>query len=91
MITARNPDDPASLYRSLYEVNPDALVCVGFESAYMGFTVGNHPVAVYDYEMCIDAVLGEGDITRDEAVAYFYFYTLSECVLEDSPIFIRMP
>lgn len=82
--------DPDRLYASLRLANPDALVCLGFETAYMGFTVEAQPVAVYDYEMCIDIVMGEGDITEEEAVAYFVFNTMGKCVgKKDAPIFVQ--
>lgn len=82
-------EDFDRVYGELCEANPDALVCKGFESAYLGFTVGLNPVAVYDYEMCIDIVIGEGDITREEAILYFFYSTLSRCTTEGSPVFMR--
>jgi hypothetical protein len=81
-----------SAYASLSRANPHALIIAGFDHAYIGHTVGTlgRPVAVYDYEECIDSIVGEGDITEDEAVAYFVFHTLSQCQnREDPPIFVR--
>ena len=82
-------NDPNEGYSMLRDVNPQALVCKGFESAYIGFTVGAKPSAVYDYDICIDIVMGEGDITEEEAVAYFYFNTLSKCDRDFAPVFVR--
>jgi hypothetical protein len=82
--------DPSKIYRPLRIANPNALVCRGYESAYMGFTVAKTPVAVYDYDLCIDIVIGEGDITEEEAVAYFVFNTLSKCTGDpNAPAFVR--
>jgi hypothetical protein len=81
--------DPSKVYASLCDVNPEALVCKGFEQAYIGFTVAAKPSAVYDYDVCIDIVVGEGDITEEEAVAYFYFNTLSKCDQPFAPVFVR--
>jgi hypothetical protein len=39
--------------------------------------------------MCIDIVLAQGDITKDDAIAYFFYNTLSKCHGENSPIFMR--
>jgi hypothetical protein len=82
--------EPNHVYAALRDVNPAALVCVGFEEAYMGFTVEASPVAVYDYDLCIDIVMGEGDITEEEAVAYFLFNTLGKCRgREGAPVFLQ--
>lgn len=91
MIAVRNYEDPQELYGRLYDANPNALVCKGFETAYLGFTVGAMCVAVYDYDMCIDLILAEGDLTKEEAVTYFYYTTLSKCATAHSPIFMRNP
>lgn len=82
-------NDPNEIYAALRDVNPQALVCKGFEPAYIGFTVSAKPAAVYDYDICIDIVMGEGDITEEEAVAYFYFNTLRQCDREFAPVFVR--
>lgn len=81
-----------SVYRDLSRLNPRAMIIAGFETAYVGHTVGTlgRPVAVYDYEECIDSILGEGDITHDEAVAYFIYHTLSKCQnCDEPPVFVR--
>ena len=42
------------VYADLYVANPDALVAEGFESCYVGFTLGPRPcVAVYDHDACV--------------------------------------
>jgi len=90
MISARSESDPPTrLYGTLCDSNPEALVCRGFEAAYLGYTVGSRCVAIYDYDMCIDIVLAQGDITKDDAIAYFFYNTLSKCHGENSPIFMR--
>ena len=89
-VAAFEDSDPNRIYAPLRDANPNALVCKGYESAYMGFTVGKNPVAAYDYDICIDIVIGEGDITEEEAVAYFVFNTLTKCTgRENAPVFIR--
>ena len=35
--------DPSKIYLPLRAANPNALVCRGYESAYMGFTVAATP------------------------------------------------
>jgi len=88
MIAAKKSDDP---YADLRRVNPKALICVGYEDAYLGVLVDTEPVAVYDLLACIDIVIGEGDLTHDEASAYFCFYTLSKCRgVRNAPRFVRI-
>jgi len=78
------------IYKSLLKINPHAELVSGFETAYIGHTVGlSKVVAVYRYEDCIDSILGEGDITEEEAEVYFRFHTLAACKSENSPIFVR--
>ena len=89
-VAAFDSCDPRKIYRLLRDANPEALVCKGYESAYMGFTVAKRPIAVYDYDICIDIVIGEGDITEKEAVAYFVFNTLQKCTDNpNAPVFVR--
>jgi hypothetical protein len=83
-------DGDDEIYNSLKKINPDALIVAGFEVAYIGHTVGlKKHVAVYRYEDCIDSILGEGDITVEEAEIYFRFHTLAACKGENAPLFVR--
>jgi hypothetical protein len=85
--TAGGDPDP---YRGLREVNPEAKIAAGFESAYLGFTVSSRPVAAYEYEECVRIIAAAGGgLSESEATTYFYYNTLSECTDEDSPVFIR--
>lgn len=83
----RDPDPYATLRR----LNPKALVCSTYSDAYLGFTVGKRPVATYDYDCCIRIVVGEGDLTEEEATVYFYYFTISKCLgKRHAPLFIRV-
>ena len=87
---AYNGDDPAVVYRDLHESNPEALVCKGFEEAYIGHTVGEFPVAVYDYGICVDIVAAEGEITDHEAKICLYYKTIMPSFdLPFAPLFVK--
>jgi hypothetical protein len=92
MISANSypSEEPSVVYATLMEVNPEAKVAVGFERAYLGCTVGTRPVAVYEYETCIEIIRSKGDISEEDAVLYFYYHTVSQCTCEDSPHFVRV-
>lgn len=83
------PGDPDEIYALLHELNAEAMVCMGFEVAYIGPTVAEKPVAVYDYDACIEIIMDKSDIKEDDATAYFYYNTLMHCVGRNSPVFVR--
>jgi hypothetical protein len=89
MIAIRRSENPKDVYATLMEVNPEAKIAVGFERAYLGCTVGLRPVAVYEYETCIDIIRENGEVSEEDATLYFYFHTLSQCDCQDSPQFVR--
>jgi hypothetical protein len=90
-VIAVNPDsdEPRDVYKGLSEVNPDAKIAYGFERAYLGYTIGDRPVAVYEYEECINIVKTLGEMNTNDATAHFFYTTLSQCGDQDSPIFVR--
>tara|TARA_R110000824_G_scaffold20494_1_gene77159 strand:- start:192 stop:581 length:390 start_codon:yes stop_codon:yes gene_type:complete len=73
----------------LAEDNPEALVADGMEEAYIGFghQYGNPPVAIYDSEKCVEALVKEG-LTYEEAQEWFDFNTACAWVGEGTPIFM---
>lgn len=83
------PGDPDEIYALLFELNAEAMVCYGFEVAYIGPTVAENPVAAYDYDACVEIVMAKSGVNEDEATAYFYYNTLMHCVSKNSPVFVR--
>jgi hypothetical protein len=86
MIAARRQDD--NVYEVLSAVNPNALVARGLSEAYIGHSTGRSPVAVYDYETCVEVTMRARGMNYSQAVDY-----LSEHVVPDShgpnmPIFV---
>jgi hypothetical protein len=70
------------------------LLADGFEEAFMGVveSFGNEPKACYNYDACIDILMGEPDeeelMTYDEAVEYLEFNVTQAYVGEHTPAFI---
>jgi len=70
------------------------LLADGFEEAFMGVveSFGTAPKACYNYDACIDILMGEPDeeelMTYDEAVEYLEFNVTQAYVGEHTPAFI---
>lgn len=87
MIAIRKRRDPSEVYRELLRENPDALVIVGFEDAYIGMAA-DYPVAVYDYDECV-CLYASAEGCCEEDATQFVEDIVSSCFLDDSPIFVK--
>lgn len=67
----------------------DCLLADGYESALIGITEGSNPVAVYDTDLCIQILIEEDDLTREDAMEHFYFNTVGAYVGEKTPLYIK--
>lgn len=86
------------------EINPDALVCDGFDEAIIGMAerINLGPVVAYDVDKIIEILmkdmevepddleegLTEEDVKREMAYDYFYFNIQGAWMGEFTPIFI---
>lgn len=86
------------------EINPDALVCDGFDEAIIGMAerINLGPVVAYDVDKIIEILmkdmevepddleegLTEEDVKREMAYDYFYFNVQGAWMGEFTPIFI---
>lgn len=75
------------IQEQLIEANPDAIFYDGLEVALIGICRRfNVTVALYDYEKCIEALMGDGG-TREEVIEYLEYNTLGAWVGENTPAF----
>lgn len=88
MIAVNRPEDNSSVYAELRIVNPNALVAKGMSEAYIGHSAGVRPVAVYDYETCVEIIMVDNCMTYEEAVDYLSEHTVPDIVAPDLPIFV---
>ena len=74
----------------IIEQNPDALFADGLEGALIGYVhrAGSSPVACYDEKKAIEAIQLNGDLTREEALDYYYFNVAGAYVGENTPFFL---
>ena len=87
MIAARRPEE-SDVYRELKIVNPTAMVARGLHGAYIGHSAGLRPVAVYDYEECIQIIMGDLSLSYEEAVDYLSEHVVPDMVGIDMPVFV---
>jgi hypothetical protein len=72
----------------LAEVNNEAILYDGLESALIGYVeqFGRPPIALYDREKCIAALMKDG-MTHEDAEEFFGFNTIGGYVGESTPAF----
>lgn len=72
------------------EINPDALVCDGFDEAIIGTAerINLGPVVAYDVDKMIDIMIERDGMTYEEALEYFNFNILGAWMGEFTPIFV---
>jgi hypothetical protein len=87
MIAVNRPED-SNVYSELRIMNPNALVAKGLSEAYIGHSSGVRPVAVYDYETCVEIIMVENCMTYEQAADYLGEHTVPEIVAPDLPIFV---
>jgi len=73
----------------LAEENPEALLWDGLESALVGIArrCGQPTLAVYDYNLCIEALMQEG-MSHDEAVEYIEFNVVGGWLGPNTPVML---
>ena len=74
----------------IQEINPDALVCDGFDEAIIGMAerINLRPVVAYDVDKMIDIMVERDGMTHEEALEYFNFNILGAWMGEFTPVFI---
>jgi hypothetical protein len=72
------------------EINPDALLCDGFDEAIIGMAerINLGPVVAYDVDRMIVIMMERDGMSYEEAVEYFDFNILGTWVGENTPVFI---
>lgn len=76
----------------LCEHNEEAILFDGYEDALIGvcYQFGRSPVAVYDYQGCIDILMKRDGMNREEANEFFEFNSLGCYAGEDNPVFVTL-
>lgn len=82
--------NPKEVYRSLEQINKDAVVAEGFEEAYIGYLRrANKPtIAVYDYETCVEILMEQESWDRKKAVHFMETGVVSTWLGNSTPSFL---
>lgn len=72
------------------EINPEALLCDGFDDAIIGMAerINFGPVVAYSVEKIIEILMQRDDMEYEDAWDYFSYNILGAWVGENTPIFI---
>ena len=81
--------EESALVDKIADYNPEALLADGFDAALIGIMcrATKDPVALYDYEKCIEVLMDREGVDYAEAVEWFEFNTLGAWVGEHTPAF----
>jgi len=63
-----------------------------FEGAFIGMASRfdfKEPVAVYDYDKCIEILVNEHDLEEEQALEYFSYNVLGSWVGDETPVFLH--
>jgi len=72
------------------EINPEALLCDGFDEAIIGIAerINLGPIVAYSVEKILDILIQRDGMTYEEALEYFDYNILGSWMGENTPIFI---
>jgi hypothetical protein len=72
------------------EINPDALMCDGFDDAIIGMAerINLGPVVAYSVSKILDIMVERDGMTYEEALEYYDYNIVGAWMGENTPIFI---
>jgi hypothetical protein len=73
------------------EINPEALLCDGFDDAIIGMAerINLGPVVAYDVDKMLDIMVERDGMTYEEAMEYFDYNILGAWMGENTPVYIQ--
>jgi hypothetical protein len=73
------------------EINPEALICDGFDDAIIGIAerINLNSVIVYDVAKIISILIDRYGMTYDEAEEYYNYNILGAWLGDNTPIYVR--
>ena len=76
---------------ALAEVDPDIILYDGLEEAFAGISrrFGREPIAIYDYDKCIDIYMKRDGMTYEEASEFFEYNTIGGWNGDHTPCFLK--
>lgn len=73
------------------EINPEALLCDGFDEAIIGLAerINLGPVVAYDVDKMLKIMVERDGMTYEEAMEYFGYNILGAWMGENTPVYIQ--
>jgi hypothetical protein len=73
------------------EINPEALLCDGFDEAIIGMAerINLGPVVAYDVDKMLNIMVERDGMTYEEAMEYFDYNILGAWMGENTPVYIQ--
>jgi len=73
------------------QINPEALICDGFDDAIIGIAerINLNSVIVYDVAKIISILIDRYGMTYDEAEEYYNYNILGAWLGDNTPIYVR--
>jgi hypothetical protein len=73
------------------EINPEALLCDGFDEAIIGMAerINLGPVVAYDVDKMLEIMVERDGMTYEEAMEYFDYNILGAWMGENTPVYIQ--
>jgi len=73
------------------EINPDALLCDGFDEAIIGMAerINLGPIVAYDIDKMLEIMVERDGMTYEEAMEYFDYNILGAWLGENTPVYIQ--
>lgn len=73
------------------EINPEALLCDGFDEAIIGMAerINLGPVVAYDVDKMLKIMVERDGMTYEEAIEYFDYNILGAWMGENTPVYIQ--
>ena len=64
----------------------------GYDEAFLGIAdrFGKEPVAVYDYDMCIQILMRDNDMDFEEALEFFEYNTIGAFIDDNQPVYLHL-
>lgn len=72
------------------EINPEALLCDGFDEAIIGVAerINLGPVVAYDIDKMVEIMVERDGMTQEEAMEFFDFNIIGAWMGENTPVYI---
>jgi hypothetical protein len=73
------------------EINPEALLCDGFDEAIIGMAerINLGPVVAYDVDKMLEIMVERDGMTYEDAMEYFDYNILGAWLGENTPVYIQ--